>query len=85
MVSFGAFVDLGNGVEGLVHISEMPGGEATRSSLQPELKVTVRVLEIDDLQQRISLAIPYAASVDHSPEPVDAVLGTSVRPYRGPA
>ena len=59
VVSYGAFVDLG-GVQGLVHVSDMPGGEATRSNLEAGLKVTVRVLEIDDLQQRISLAIPYA-------------------------
>jgi small subunit ribosomal protein S1 len=64
VVSYGAFVDLGAGVEGLVHVSDMPGGEATRSNLEAGLKVTVRVLEIDDLRHRISLAIPYAAGSD---------------------
>ncbi len=64
VVSYGAFVDLGGGVEGLVHVSDMPRGEATRASLEPGLKVTVRVLEIDDLRQQISLAIPYAAGSD---------------------
>jgi small subunit ribosomal protein S1 len=30
VASFGAFVDIGEGIEGLVHISEVPGGEAGR-------------------------------------------------------
>jgi small subunit ribosomal protein S1 len=64
VVSYGAFVDIGRGVEGLVHVSDMPGGAATRSNLRPGSEVTVRVLEIDDLQQRISLAMPYAADLD---------------------
>lgn len=64
VVSYGAFVDVGRGVAGLVHVSDMPGGEATRSSLKPGSEVTVRVLEIDDLQQRISLAILRAADLD---------------------
>jgi small subunit ribosomal protein S1 len=64
VVSYGAFVDLGAGVEGLARVSDMPGGEATRSNLEAGLKVTVRVQEIDDLRQRISLAIPYAAGSD---------------------
>jgi predicted RNA-binding protein with RPS1 domain len=42
----------------------MPDGEATRSNLEPGSQVSVRVLEIDDLQQRISLAILYAADLD---------------------
>ena len=64
VVSYGAFVDVGRGVAGLVHVSDMPGGEATRSSLKPGSEVTVRVLEIDDLQQRISLAILRAPDLD---------------------
>jgi small subunit ribosomal protein S1 len=64
VVSYGAFVDIGRGVEGLVHVSDMHGGAATRSNLRPGSEVTVRVLEIDDLQQRISLAMLYAAGLD---------------------
>jgi small subunit ribosomal protein S1 len=64
VVSYGAFVNLGSGVEGLVHVSDMPGREATRCNLRPALKLTVRVLEIDESRQRISLAIPCAADLD---------------------
>jgi small subunit ribosomal protein S1 len=57
VVEFGAFVDLGEGVEGLVHVSEMPGREVTRSELASGSPVTVRVLEIDKWQRRIALRL----------------------------
>lgn len=57
VVDFGAFVDLGKGVEGLVHTSEMPGGEAACSELKPGSTVTVRVLDIDEWQRRIALRL----------------------------
>jgi small subunit ribosomal protein S1 len=57
VTDFGAFVDVGNGVEGLVHVSEMPGGEATLTSLVPSTTVKVKILYIDPLQQRISLRL----------------------------
>jgi small subunit ribosomal protein S1 len=57
VVDFGAFVDLGQGVEGLVHISEMPAGEATLRELEPGSSISVRVLEIDDDRRRIALSL----------------------------
>jgi small subunit ribosomal protein S1 len=60
VVPFGAFVDLGKGVEGLVHTSEMPGGRATRSDLEPGSLVTVRVLEIDEEEHQVALRLQDA-------------------------
>jgi small subunit ribosomal protein S1 len=57
VVEFGAFVDLGEGVEGLVHTSEMPEGRATLSHLEPDSPVRVRVLEIDGWQRQIALRL----------------------------
>jgi small subunit ribosomal protein S1 len=57
---FGAFVDIGQGVEGLVHVSEMPGGEAALTELAPSTDVQVQVLYVDPLQQRISLKLEEA-------------------------
>jgi small subunit ribosomal protein S1 len=63
LVSFGAFVDLGDGVEGLVHISEM----ATKHVDQPSQvcsvgdTVQVKVMEIDLDRRRISLSMKAAA------------------------
>jgi small subunit ribosomal protein S1 len=57
VAEFGAFVDLGEGVEGLIHTSEIPGGTATLSDLEPGFPVRVRVLEIDEGQHQIALSL----------------------------
>lgn len=70
--SFGVFVDVGQGVEGLVHNSEIPGGDAVRSMLEPGVPVKVRVLGIDDWEKQISLRLEEVLSApsdeeDHDP------------------
>lgn len=67
VVSFGAFVEIGKGVEGLVHTSEMPGGQATRSDLEPGSPVTVRVLEIDEGERQIALRLQDAEALQPCP------------------
>jgi small subunit ribosomal protein S1 len=57
IASFGAFVELGDGVEGLVHLSEMPQGEQTAATLPPGSSVQVRVLRIDPQRRRIALSL----------------------------
>jgi small subunit ribosomal protein S1 len=61
---FGAFVNIGQGVEGLVHISEVPGGEQMLTDLSPDTDVQVQVLYVDPLQQRISLKLEETTSSD---------------------
>jgi small subunit ribosomal protein S1 len=56
-VDFGAFVDLGQGIEGLVHVSEMPARQATLVELQPGAPISVRVIEIDPDRRRIALSL----------------------------
>ena len=58
ITSFGAFVDLGNGKEGLLHISKIAKEHIRRVDdyIQIGEKVTVKVTEIDN-QGRISLAM----------------------------
>jgi small subunit ribosomal protein S1 len=57
VVDFGAFVDLGEGIEGLLHISEIPGMDLARASLEPGSPIAVRVLEIDPARHRIGLSL----------------------------
>lgn len=57
VVEFGVFVGLGEGVEGLIHTSEIPEGTATLSDLEPGFPVRVRVLEIDEGQRQIALRL----------------------------
>ena len=62
IVPFGAFVQVGDGIEGLVHISEM----ATHHVESPEQVVTageelwVKIIELDTARRRISLSIIQA-------------------------
>jgi small subunit ribosomal protein S1 len=63
LVSFGAFVELGNGIEGLVHISEMASRHIESPSQVVHVgdAVHVKVIEIDPDRRRISLSMKSAA------------------------
>lgn len=67
VVDFGAFVDVGQGVEGLVHISEMPDGEASCASLSRKAPVRVRVLSIDSSRRRLALSLKGVSSAASAP------------------
>lgn len=56
VVDFGVFVDLGQGVEGLVHTSEIPQPFA-HDALESSMRVKVRILSIDEWRRRISLRL----------------------------
>ncbi|NLI40149.1 MAG: S1 RNA-binding domain-containing protein [Caldisericales bacterium] len=86
LVEFGAFVDLGEGVEGLIHLSELSwGGRKTpQQVLKKRQKVNVKVIKIAGEEGRISLSlrqaqphpwelVPYKYSVG------DVVEGTITR------
>src|SRR5205085_2730254 len=59
VVAFGAFVEILNGVEGLVHISELAQQhvENPREIAQPGDDIRVKSLEIDSERRRLSLSI----------------------------
>lgn len=63
LVTFGAFVDLGEGVEGLVHISEMSKThvDAPAQVCKVGDVVQVKVMEVDLERRRISLSMKAAA------------------------
>lgn len=56
---FGAFVDLGAGVQGLLHVSEMSWARIadTAEVVKPGDEVTVKILRIDDATQQIALGL----------------------------
>ena len=76
ITDYGAFVELEDGIEGLVHVSEMSW---TRKNVHPgkivstSQEVEVKVLEVDEEKRRISLGIkqctanPWAAYVEEHP------------------
>ncbi len=56
---YGAFVDLGGGIQGLLHVSEMGWSRVSDPAtvVQPGDAVTVRVLGVDDEKGKISLGM----------------------------
>jgi ribosomal protein S1 len=56
---FGAFIDLGGGVQGLLHISEMSWSRVSDPSylMKPGETIAVKVLSVDDQKQKISLGL----------------------------
>jgi small subunit ribosomal protein S1 len=59
LVSFGAFVEIAPGVEGLVHISQIANRRVATPSeaLKEGQEVQVKILEVNPAEQRISLSI----------------------------
>jgi len=59
LADFGAFVQLDEGVEGLIHITEIasPPPEDPRAVLRPGDRVLVRIVRIDPDRQRIGLSL----------------------------
>ncbi len=66
---FGAFIDIGSGVEGLAHVSEMPNGEQGLAVLASNTVVKVKILHIDAHQRRVSLRIESDDSAVEEAEP----------------
>jgi small subunit ribosomal protein S1 len=63
LVPFGAFVQVGDGIEGLVHISEMANHhvDLPEQVVSPGEELWVKIIEIDLQRRRISLSIKQAA------------------------
>jgi len=64
VVPFGAFVRIAEGVEGLLHVSELTRGGAlpSRDAVREGQAVRVRVLEIDVTQQKMKLGLRQPAA-----------------------
>jgi small subunit ribosomal protein S1 len=59
VMPFGVFVRVNEGIEGLVHVSEMGdvNSQNARAGLQEGQAIKVRVIEIDTTQQRLRLSL----------------------------
>jgi small subunit ribosomal protein S1 len=86
MESFGAFVALAPGLEGLVHVSEMGGGRRVnhaREVVQTGQDVQVRVLNVDPVKRRISLSMALADDPGAADEPAPRERERGERGERG--
>jgi len=63
LVDFGAFVRLEDGIEGLVHISQLADHHVTKPQevVSPGQQVRVRILSVDQAARRIGLSLREAA------------------------
>lgn len=70
---FGAFVDLGAGVQGLLHVSEMAWSRVSDPAqlLSPGQEITVKVLRVEDGGQKIALGLKQLSA-----DPWASVLGS---------
>jgi small subunit ribosomal protein S1 len=80
-VPFGAFISVGDGVEGLVHVSEIAIHHVESPELELSIgqEVRVKVTEIDADRRRVSLSIKQAL-----PEWEERQTWTDRKPPRGP-
>jgi small subunit ribosomal protein S1 len=62
ITSFGAFVELKDGIDGLVHISQISEDriDKVKDVLKPAQEVTARVIKIDREERRLGLSIKAA-------------------------
>jgi small subunit ribosomal protein S1 len=70
LVSFGAFVEVGEGLEGLVHISELAHRhvEAPAEVVAVGDSVQVKILDIEPKRRRISLSVKQTIDAPHEYE-----------------
>jgi small subunit ribosomal protein S1 len=74
---FGAFIDLGAGVQGLLHVSEMGWSRVSDTSqiVQPGDEITVKVLRVDDDKKKISLGLKQLSADPWSKVPATYEIG----------
>jgi len=72
VLHFGAFVDLGNGIEGLLHNTEIPseGG----AEIVPGCELTLRVVSVDVERQRVGLSLQNLADEQEQRDDAKAAL-----------
>ena len=77
LTEFGAFVDLGAGVTGLVHLTELAHGRVVRASdiVSVGDRVPVKITKLDDATGKISLSVKEAVTDPWESVPSSFVVG----------
>jgi small subunit ribosomal protein S1 len=74
---FGAFARIEDGIEGLIHLSELMPGMDPKSSLHEGQQLQLRILRIDADRRRLGLSLRQAEEMDKVPAETAAESGTS--------
>jgi small subunit ribosomal protein S1 len=83
---FGAFARIEDGIEGLIHSSELPPGMDPEKSLHEGQELQLRILRIDAERRRIGLSLRQAEEIDakgSTPERPSSEIGGSASPQEG--
>ncbi len=69
VVEFGAFAQVEEGVEGLIHLSELAEGQFLhpRNVVREGMTVRLRVIQVDAARRRLALSLRQAAEPDPAP------------------
>jgi small subunit ribosomal protein S1 len=83
VVAFGAFVEVVEGVEGLVHISELAQHhvENPREVVSQGQAVNVMILEVDAERRRLSLSLKRVAEGDQPQPRADGAESVHLTPH----
>ncbi len=71
ITNFGVFVELEKELEGLLHVSELTGGDAAKTAedvVQVGQEIEVKILRVDTTERKIGLSM----KLDAEPEPMAA-------------
>jgi len=76
---FGAFARIEDGIEGLIHLSELLPGMDPKTNLHEGQQLQLRILRIDAERRRLGLSLRQAEELDKEPAPetVSADTGAS--------
>lgn len=79
LTEFGAFVDLGAGVTGLVHLTELAHGRVVRAAdiVSTGDRVPVKVTKLDDVTGKISLSVKRAVTDPWESVPASFTVGSA--------
>src|SRR6266849_5555711 len=72
---FGAFARIEDGIEGLIHLSELTPGMDPRQTLHEGVPLQLRILRIDAERRRLGLSLRQAEEVDAKEVPVEMTEG----------
>src|ERR1700693_475022 len=75
---FGAFARIEDGIEGLIHLSELTPGMDPKQVLHEGQQLQLRILRIDAERRRLGLSLRQAEEMDKEPpEETTAAIGTT--------
>jgi len=92
LTDFGAFARLEDGIEGLIHVSELAEGRVThpRNVVQEGWNLTLRVIRIDPQRRRMGLSLkramePQEGDTMEPQGPLPTIAGRAPAPAEAPA